>query len=100
MFTDVKLAQDLCDNEGKRASMTIVKDRVRHILCATPLAYEDDLCDKVRDCFTTLAEILKINLSEEEQGNLEDYVSEVRDEVLERFENLVGSRIVYGYVEY
>ena len=87
--------------EGKYAAKTVVKNGVRSLLCATPLAYEDDLCEKVRDCFNLMSDIFGIKLSEEDRcDNLEDYVSEVRDEIINRFERLVKGRIIYGYVEY
>jgi hypothetical protein len=66
-------------------------------LVGTCLAYEDELCDKVRDSFNTLAEIFGVKLDEDK---LEDCVSEVRDEVLDRFEKMTNGEVIFGSDSY
>ena len=86
---------------GKRESKTVVIDGKKYFLCGTCLVYEDELCDRVRECFELLAEIFGVELSEEERcDDLEDYVSEVRDEVFDRFEKLTNGEVIIGSTEY
>ena len=54
-------------------------------------------CDKVRDAFNTLAEIFGVKLDEDK---LEDSVSEVRDEVLDRFEKMTNGEVIFGSDSY
>ena len=68
-----------------------------YFLVGTCLAYEDELCDKVRDAFNTLAEIFGVKLDEDK---LEDSVSEVRDEVLDRFEKMTNGEVIFGSDSY
>ena len=86
---------------GKRESKTVEKDGVKYLMCGTSLVYEDDLCDKVHECFKCLCEIFGIELTEEQKcDDLEMYVSEVRDEVMDRFEKLVNGKVIFGSIEY
>lgn len=86
---------------SKREAKTVSRGEKKYLLCGTPLAYEDDLCDKVHECFKCLCEIFKIELSEEQKcDDLEMYVSEVRDEVMDRFEKLVNGKVIFGSIEY
>lgn len=86
-------ASELC----KCDTMTVEKDGKKYFLVGTCLAYEDELCDKVRDAFTTLAEIFGVKLDEDK---LEDCVSEVRDEVLDRFEKMTNGEVIFGSDSY
>lgn len=97
MFNEVKLAQELCDTEGKYAAKTVVKNGVHYCLCATPLAIEGDIEDAITDCFAKLSDKFRIPYKDED---VVDYVSDVRDKIIEHFESLTKSRIIYGYVEY
>lgn len=82
---------------GKRETMTIEEGGKKYYLAGTCLAYEDELCDKVRDAYNTLAEIFGVKLDEDD---LEDYVSEVRDEILGYFEKLTNGEVILGSEEY
>lgn len=86
-------ASELC----KCDTMTVEKDGKKYFLVGSCLAYEDELCDKVRDAFNTLAEIFGVKLDEDK---LEDSVSEVRDEVLDRFEKMTNGEIIFGSDSY
>ena len=92
-----KQAQELCDTEGKYATKKVVKNGIHYCLCATPLAIEGEVEDKITDCFAFLADAFKIPYDD---SDAVDYVSEVRDELLDAFEKLVKGKIVYGYIEY
>ena len=82
---------------SKHESMTVEKDGKKYFLVGTCLAYEDELCDKIRDAYNTLAEIFGVELNKD---NLEDYVSEVRDEVLDRFEKMTNGEVIFGSDSY
>ena len=97
MFNEVKIAQHLCDIEGKRATKKIVKNGIRYYLCATPLAIEGEIEEKISECFATLSDIFKVPYDDNDAA---DYVSDIRDKVIENFERLTKGKVVYGYVEY
>lgn len=75
-----EMMQNKASELRKCETMTVEKDGKKYFLVGTCLAYEDELCDKVRDAFNTLAEIFGVKL---DVDKLEDSVSEVRDEVLD-----------------
>jgi len=72
----------------------------KYILCGSCLPYEDELCDDVRTAFKTLSNIFGIELDEDNKDDLETNVSEIRDEILKRFEKMTNSKIVNGNNEY
>ena len=92
-----EIMQNKASGLGKCETMTVEKDGKKYFLVGTCLAYEDELCDKVRDAFSTLAEIFGVDLDED---RLEDCVSEVRDEVLDRFEKMTNGEVIFGSTEY
>lgn len=92
-----EMMQSKASELGKCETMTVEKDGKKYFLVGTCLAYEDELCDKVRDAYNTLAEIFGVKLDED---NLENCVSEVRDEVLDRFEKMTNGEVIFGNVEY
>lgn len=96
-FTVKEMMQNKASELEKRETMTVEKDGKKYFLVGTCLAYEDELCDKVRDAFNTLAEVFGVKLDED---NLEDSVSEVRDEILDRFEKMTNGKVIFGNVEY
>ena len=96
-FNEKKLAKELCDNEGKYAAMCIVHNGIHYCLCGTPLAIESEVESRVIECFETLADLFHIPYKDED---VFDYVSEIRDEIIESFEKLVKGKVVYGYEEY
>lgn len=87
----------LAANLGKHECRKVVKGKKKYLLCGTCLAYEDELCENIRESFIMLAKLfdLKPNID-----SLEDCVSEVRDEVLKKFEELVNGKFIYGSNEY
>ena len=92
-----EMMQNKAKELGKHETMTVNSDGKNYLLCGTCLAYEDELCDKVRDAYNLLADIFGTELDEDD---LENAVSEVRDEILTRFEELTNGKIVYGSVNY
>lgn len=96
-LTMEEMMQSKASELGKCETMTVEKDGKKYFLVGTCLAYEDELCDKVRDAYDTLAEIFGVKLDEDD---LENYVSEVRDEVLDRFEKMTNGKIIFGSHEY
>jgi hypothetical protein len=92
-----ELMQNKAKDLGKHETMTLEKDGKTYFLCGTCLAYEDELCDKIRNAYNSLAEIFGVELDED---YLEDFVSEVRDELLERFESMTNGEIIFGSTEY
>lgn len=96
-LTVKEIMQSKASELGKHETMTVEKDGKKYFLVGTCLAYEDELCDKVRDAYNTLAEIFGVKLDEDD---LENYVSEVRDEVLDRFEKMTNGKVIFGSEEY
>ena len=96
-LTTEEMMQNKASELGKCGTMTVEKDGKKYFLVGTCLAFEDELCDKVRDAYDTLAEIFGVKLDEDD---LENYVSEVRDEVLDRFEKMTNGEIIFGSHEY
>lgn len=96
-LTMEEMMQNKASELGKHETMTVEKDGKKYFLVGTCLAYEDELCDKVRDAYNTLAEIFGVKLDED---NLEDCVSEVRDEILDRFEKMTNGKIIFGSDSY
>ena len=96
-LTTEEMMQSKASELGKCGTMTVEKDGKKYFLVGTCLAFEDELCDKVRDAYDTLAEIFGVKLDEDD---LENYVSEVRDEVLDRFEKMTNGEIIFGSHEY
>jgi len=96
-LTTEEMMQNKASELGKCGTMTVEKDGKKYFLVGTCLAFEDELCDKVRDAYDTLAEIFGVKLDEDD---LENYVSEVRDEVLVRFEKMTNGEIIFGSHEY
>lgn len=96
-LTVKEIMQNKASELGKCETMTVEKDGKKYFLVGTCLAYEDELCDKVRDAYNLLAEIFGVKLDED---NLENYVSEVRDEILDRFEKMTNGEIVFGNYSY
>ena len=96
-ITTEEMMQNKASELGKCGTMTVEKDGKKYFLVGTCLAFEDELCDKVRDAYDTLAEIFGVKLDEDD---LENYVSEVRDEVLDRFEKMTNGEIIFGSHEY
>lgn len=96
-LTVKEMMQNKASELGKCETMTVEKDGKKYFLVGTCLVYEDELCDKVRDAYNTLAEIFGVKLDED---RLEDCVSEVRDEVLDRFEKMVNGEIIFGSDSY
>ena len=92
-----EMMQSKASELGKHETMTVEKDGKKYFLVGTCLAYEDELCDKVRDAYNTLAEIFGVKLDEDD---LENYVSEVRDEILDRFEKMTNGKVIFGSEEY
>ena len=97
MFNEVKEAQELCDTDGKYASKTVVKNGIHYYLCATPLALEGEIEDKVTECFEELADKFRVPYDD---SDVVDFVSEIRDKIIESFEKLTKGRVIYGYIEY
>ncbi len=96
-LTVKEMMQNKASELRKCETMTVEKDGKNYFLVGTCLAYEDELCDKVRDAFNTLAEIFGVKLDEDK---LEDSVSEVRDEVLDRFEKMTNGEVIFGSDSY
>ena len=96
-LTVKEMMQNKASELSKHETMTVEKDGKKYFLVGTCLAYEDELCDKVRDAFNTLADIFGVELDEDK---LEDCVSEVRDEVLDRFEKMTNGEVIFGSDSY
>ena len=97
MFDEVRQDQELFDTEGKHAAKCVVKNGIHYCLCGTPLAIEEEVESRVIECFETLADIFHIPYNDDDAV---DYVSDVRDKIIESFESLVKGKVIYGYVEY
>lgn len=96
-LTVKEMMQNKASELGKYNTMTVEKDGKKYFLVGTCLAYEDDLCDKVRDAYNLLADIFGVELDEDD---LENAVSEVRDEVLTRFEKMTNGEVIFGSNSY
>ena len=96
-LTVKEMMQNKASELGKYNTMTVEKDGKKYFLVGTCLAYEDELCDKVRDAYNLLADIFGVKLDEDD---LENAVSEVRDEVLDRFEKMTNGEIIFGSHSY
>lgn len=96
-LTMEEMMQNKASELGKYNTMTVEKDGKKYFLVGTCLAYEDDLCDKVRDAYNLLADIFGVKLNEDD---LETAVSEVRDEVLTRFEKMTNGKVIFGSDSY
>lgn len=96
-LTVKEMLQNKASELGKHESETVEVDGKKYYLCGTDLVYEDELCDKVRDAYKLLADIFGVELDEDD---LENAVSEVRDEVLTRFEKITNGEVIWGSNEY
>ena len=77
-----KLAMELTKHEAKKVNV----DGKDYLLVGTCLAYEDDVCEDIRDAFMYLIKLFDLKV---DVDRLEDFVSEVRDEVVDKFEQLL-----------
>lgn len=80
---------------GKYETAKFEGDGKLYLLAGTPLAYEDDVCEKVEECLDKLKEIFGVEFE-----NDCDVVSELRDIIVYKFEGLIQAKIVHGFESY
>ena len=80
---------------GKHETALFVGDGKLYLLAGTPLAYENDVCEKVEECLDKLKEIFGVEFE-----NDCDVVSELRDIIVYKFESLAKAKIVHGFESY
>ncbi len=89
--------KDVANTLDAKETKIVNSNDKKYILCGSCLSYKDELCDDVKTAFKALSNIFGIELDEDD---LETNVSEIRDEILKRFEKMTNSKIVIGNNKY
>lgn len=100
MFNEDKKLVEQAKSLGKYESKVIEDGDKKHLLCGTPLAFDDVIEISIREFLGKMAQEFGIYKQINEMEINMDLLAEVRDKVAELILDTYDSDVVYGSIEY